>query len=165
MLGGVGSITLSYNGKMFCRYPLWKRRHDFRPPAASGSHSQPSLLALHSTFHLLDHERSYQRFRFCCFWCPCSHLRSRFAKASSLVQYVEQQKKTVPSIRDPLTNAMHLYIDPSSHLAAAVVFGGVGYFMNGVLERQNALIEGKKDILLQHRARAEEIAAKQQAAQ
>ncbi|KAJ8662845.1 hypothetical protein O0I10_001021 [Lichtheimia ornata] len=58
-----------------------------------------------------------------------------------------------------------LLSNPSSHLAAAVVFGGVGYFMNGVLERQNALIEGKKDILLQHRARAEEIAAKQQAAQ
>ena len=54
-------------------------------------------------------------------------------------------------------------IDPSTHVAAAAVFGGAGYFFSQSIDRQNALIEGKKDLLLKNRERAEEI-AKQQAA-
>ncbi|KAI8139062.1 hypothetical protein BJV82DRAFT_628094 [Fennellomyces sp. T-0311] len=56
-----------------------------------------------------------------------------------------------------------LFSNPSTHVAAAAVFGAAGYFINSALERQNSLIEGKKDLLLKNRERAEEI-AKQQAA-
>ncbi|ORY96957.1 hypothetical protein BCR43DRAFT_492549 [Syncephalastrum racemosum] len=54
-----------------------------------------------------------------------------------------------------------LFSNPSSHALAAAVFGGVGYYVNGLLERQSAAIEGKKELLLKNRARAEEIAAQQ----
>ncbi|KAI9490615.1 hypothetical protein BDB00DRAFT_837280 [Zychaea mexicana] len=56
-----------------------------------------------------------------------------------------------------------LFSNPATHLAAAAAFGGVGYFFGQALDRQSALIEGKKDLLLKNRERAEEI-AKQQAA-
>ncbi|KAG0174075.1 hypothetical protein DFQ28_009752 [Apophysomyces sp. BC1034] len=48
--------------------------------------------------------------------------------------------------------------NPSSHAIAAGVFGAVGYFTYNVTERQTAMIEGKKDLLLKNRARAEELA-------
>ncbi|KAI9260507.1 hypothetical protein BDA99DRAFT_464791 [Phascolomyces articulosus] len=56
-----------------------------------------------------------------------------------------------------------LFSNPSSHLAAAAAFGGVGYFFSQAIDRQNAIIEGKKELLLKNRERAEEI-SKQQAA-
>ncbi|KAI7858072.1 hypothetical protein BDC45DRAFT_458440 [Circinella umbellata] len=56
-----------------------------------------------------------------------------------------------------------IFSNPSTHVVAAAVFGGAGYFFSQAIDRQNSLIEGKKDLLLKNRERAEEI-AKQQAA-
>ncbi|KAI8339606.1 hypothetical protein BC941DRAFT_325969, partial [Chlamydoabsidia padenii] len=48
--------------------------------------------------------------------------------------------------------------DPTGYAIAASVFGGVGYYVHNLQERQNAQMAGKKDLLLKNRARAEEIA-------
>ncbi|KAI8086174.1 uncharacterized protein BX664DRAFT_335092 [Halteromyces radiatus] len=56
-----------------------------------------------------------------------------------------------------------LFSNPAGHALAATVFGGVGYFVYNLQERQNALMAGKKDLLLKNRARAEEIAQQQAA--
>ncbi|CAO3662279.1 unnamed protein product [Rhizopus microsporus] len=45
------------------------------------------------------------------------------------------------------------------HAIAAGVFGSVGYFMYYLQERQAAAIASKKEIMLQNRKRAEELAA------
>ncbi|KAF7724818.1 hypothetical protein EC973_000703 [Apophysomyces ossiformis] len=51
-----------------------------------------------------------------------------------------------------------IFSNPSSHALAAGIFGAAGYFTYNVIERQTAMIEGKKDLLLKNRARAEELA-------
>ncbi|KAI8969188.1 hypothetical protein BDF20DRAFT_150019 [Mycotypha africana] len=52
-----------------------------------------------------------------------------------------------------------LFSNPSGHLLAAGVFGGVGYFFYNLQERQAAQIAEKKEILLKRRAQAENLAA------
>ncbi|KAI8379612.1 uncharacterized protein BYT42DRAFT_569402 [Radiomyces spectabilis] len=56
-----------------------------------------------------------------------------------------------------------LFSNPSGHAIAAAVFGGFGYYVHGLQQRQEDLIESKKEVLLKNRARAEEIAKKQAA--
>ncbi|KAI8065268.1 hypothetical protein BC940DRAFT_228778, partial [Gongronella butleri] len=51
-----------------------------------------------------------------------------------------------------------LFSNPASHAIAAGVFGGVGYYVHYLQERQNAAMAGKKELLLKNRARAEELA-------
>ncbi|RCH93386.1 hypothetical protein CU097_013407 [Rhizopus azygosporus] len=52
-----------------------------------------------------------------------------------------------------------IFSNPSGHAIAAGVFGSVGYFMYYLQERQTAAIASKKEIMLQNRKRAEELAA------
>ncbi|CAO3648131.1 hypothetical protein BJ944DRAFT_158424 [Cunninghamella echinulata] len=56
-----------------------------------------------------------------------------------------------------------LFSNPSGHAIAAGVFGAVGYYVHNLQERQNSLMEQKKELLLKNRARAEEIAQQQAA--
>ncbi|ORX61451.1 hypothetical protein DM01DRAFT_1332053 [Hesseltinella vesiculosa] len=53
-----------------------------------------------------------------------------------------------------------LFSNPSGTAIAAAVFGGVGYYVHNLQERQNAAIATKKELLLKNRARAEELAEK-----
>ncbi len=53
----------------------------------------------------------------------------------------------------------YFYLDPSSHVIAAGVFGSVGYFLQNLQERQTAAIAAKKEVMIKNRAHAEELAA------
>ncbi|KAG0736720.1 hypothetical protein G6F57_006604 [Rhizopus arrhizus] len=52
-----------------------------------------------------------------------------------------------------------VFSNPSSHALAAGIFGSVGYFMYDLQERQAAGIAAKREIMIQNRKRAEELAA------
>ncbi|EIE84315.1 hypothetical protein G6F46_010286 [Rhizopus delemar] len=52
-----------------------------------------------------------------------------------------------------------VFSNPSSHALAAGIFGSVGYFMYELQERQAAGIAAKREIMIQNRKRAEELAA------
>ncbi|KAG0743674.1 hypothetical protein G6F57_002424 [Rhizopus arrhizus] len=52
-----------------------------------------------------------------------------------------------------------VFSNPSSHALAAGVFGAVGYFMYDLQERQTAAIAAKREVMVQNRKRAEELAA------
>ncbi|RKP07177.1 hypothetical protein THASP1DRAFT_31009 [Thamnocephalis sphaerospora] len=53
--------------------------------------------------------------------------------------------------------------NPLVYAANAAIFGGIGFWLSGVDARHRALIEEKKRILLENRARADAIRARRQA--
>ncbi|KAG1441976.1 hypothetical protein G6F56_011256 [Rhizopus delemar] len=52
-----------------------------------------------------------------------------------------------------------IFSNPSGHAIAAAAFGSFGYFVFNLQERQSAAIAAKKEVMVQNRKRAEELAA------
>lgn len=55
--------------------------------------------------------------------------------------------------------------DAVGYATVTGAFGAFGYWMSGIVDNQNAMIEQKKEQLLQNRARAKELAAAAAAAE
>jgi hypothetical protein len=64
-----------------------------------------------------------------------------------------------------LIDCLLLWSDPLWCLVSGAAFGTVGYWLAGVDERNTALLQERKRLLLENRARAEEIYARRQAEQ